>query len=72
MQLKIKFRDTLGHSYNEQFSAQKCARSSLVFIVTERFNIVVNEGHWLYCKLFACSRRVLVIIENENLFSGSI
>ena len=34
---------TLGLAYNEQFDAQKCICSSWVLVVSEHFNIVVND-----------------------------
>ena len=40
---KNLFSFTLGPAYNEQFDAQKCARSSRVLVVTELLNIAVNE-----------------------------
>ena len=38
-----KYWYALGPTYNEHFDAWKSAHSSRVFIVTELFNIVVNE-----------------------------
>ena len=35
--------NTLGPAYNERFNAWKSVRCSRVFVVTELFNIAVNE-----------------------------
>ena len=37
------FEYTLGPAYNEHFNSQKSARSNRVLVVTELFNIVVND-----------------------------
>ena len=39
---------TLGPTYNEQFDAQNCSRSSRVFVVTEIFNTAVKETALVY------------------------
>ena len=40
---KLTEKHTLGPAYNEHFNAWKSARCSRVLVVTELFNIGVNE-----------------------------
>ena len=46
--------DTLGPAYNEYFNAQRSASSKRVLLVTELFNIVVND-RLLTQQKFICS-----------------
>ena len=39
---------TVGPTYNEQFDAQKCGRSSRVLVLTEIFNTAVKETALVY------------------------
>ena len=52
--------NTLGPAYNEQVDAKKTARCRRVLIVTELFNIAVNEFD---AKKSTRCRRVLVVTE---------
>ena len=51
---------TLGPAYIEQIDAKKTARCRRVLVVTELFNIAVNDFD---AKKFAPCRRVLVVTE---------
>ena len=54
---------TLGPTYNEHFDAQKSARSSWVFVVTEFFwTLLLMRGCWLITKLSTHSGRVVIVV----------
>ena len=52
--------NTLGPAYNEQKDAKETARYKWVLVVTELFNMAVNDFD---AKQSACYSRVLVVTE---------
>ena len=63
LNVQMESKTTLGPAYNEHFDSYKSAHSSQVLVVTEHFNIVVNEivsaWHKIICSLYprACCNR---------------